>query len=154
MSEEDEWIKSLKVPGMALPALRDLRIQFMALIEFDILLGPVVYINELRSGSSYIKKLRRYETLSEVYAGLARSPQHTVSTLEEDISVFRRADDKEVDLVTVFLISCLPNSDLEPVKELGQKALHNSKGNFFCAFFISASNNMYTVLKLCCGDDS
>lgn len=129
MSEEDEWIKSLKIPGMALPALRDLRIQFVALIEFDIMLGPVVYINELRSGSSYIKKLRRYETLSEVYAGLARSPQHTVSTLEEDISVFRRNNDKEVDLVTVFLISCLPKSDLEPIKELGQKALFNSKGS-------------------------
>lgn len=129
MSEEDEWIKVLRIPGMALPALRDLRIQFLALIEFDIMLGPVVFINELKSGSSYIKKLRQYETLSEVYAGLARSPQHTVSTLEEDISVFRYEADGGVDLTSVLLISCLPNSDLEPVRELGQKALFNSKAN-------------------------
>ncbi|MHA2098612.1 MAG: hypothetical protein ACW99A_07985 [Candidatus Kariarchaeaceae archaeon] len=129
MSEDDEWVKTLKIPGMALPALRDLRIQFIALIEFDIMLGPVMFINELRSGSSYIKKLRQYETLSEVYAGLARSPQHTVSTLEEDVSVFRYDVDDEVDLTSVFLISCLPDSNLEPVRELGQKALFNSKAD-------------------------
>lgn len=129
MSDEEEWVKTFKIPGMALPALRDLRIQFIALIEFDIMLGPVVFINELRSGSSYIKKLRQYETLSEVYAGLARSPQHTVSTLEEDIAVFRYEADDGIDLTSVFLISCLPDSNLEPVRELGQKALFNSKGN-------------------------
>ena len=129
MDQDDEWVRELAIPGIALPGLRALRIQFIALIEFDLMLGPVVYINELNKGSSYVEKLTNYQTLSEVYAGVARSPQHTLSTLEEDIAVFRRTAEGQTDITTVFFISCLPNTDLEPIRELGQKALFRSKGN-------------------------
>ncbi|MHA2170553.1 MAG: hypothetical protein ACXAB7_11725 [Candidatus Kariarchaeaceae archaeon] len=128
MSEDEEWVRSLDIPGLALPGLRDLRIQFIALLEFDLLLGAVVHINELSRGSSYIKKLQNWHTLSEVYAGVARSPQHTIQTLEEDIAVFRTPQDGETDTVNVLLISCLPDTNLEPVRELGQKALFRAKG--------------------------
>ncbi|MDH5402083.1 MAG: hypothetical protein OEY49_06295, partial [Candidatus Heimdallarchaeota archaeon] len=70
--DDDGKAKHLKIPGIALPNLRDMKIQFIGLIEFDLFLGPVVHLNEISRGSSYIDKLRNYQTLSEVYAGLAR----------------------------------------------------------------------------------
>ncbi|MHA2251996.1 MAG: hypothetical protein ACXAD7_16655 [Candidatus Kariarchaeaceae archaeon] len=127
MSDE-EWVRTLSIPGIALPGLRDLRILFVALLEFDLLLGPVAYSNEISRGSSFIKKLLSQHTLSEAYAGVARSPQHQFKTREEDIVVFRYEPEGEIDRVNVLLISCMPNSDLEPVTELGQKAMFRAKG--------------------------
>ncbi len=127
MSDE-EWVRNLDIPAMALPGLRDLRIQFVALLVFDLKLGPVAYINEISRGSSYIKKLKSHQTLSEVYAGVANSPQYALSTLEEDIAVFRYQPKGMTDIKTVFFISCIPNSELEPIRKLGRKALFNAKG--------------------------
>ncbi|MCY3412928.1 MAG: hypothetical protein INQ03_14920 [Candidatus Heimdallarchaeota archaeon] len=131
---EDDWIseektRNLSIPGIALPGLRDLKIQFVALIEFDLFLGPVVYINELSRGSSYINKLRDHQTISEVYAGVARADVETTTTLEDLIAIFRFDQEGTADVTTVLLISCIPGADLDPVKELGSVALFRSKGD-------------------------
>lgn len=127
--DDDTKARDLVIPGMALPGLRDLKIQFVALLIFDLFLGPIVYINELSRGSSYIQKLKDYQTLSEVYAGVARAEVDTLTTLEDSIAVFRYVPEGNTDITTVFFISCLPDADLSPVRKIGSKVLSRSRGD-------------------------
>lgn len=124
--EDDTKAKELPIPGMALPGLRDLRVQFVSLIVFDLFLGPIVYINEIQKGSTYIKKLRDLQTISEVYAGVARSDVDTLTTHEDIIAVFRIHPKSDADITHVLLISCIPGTEMDPIREIGRKALMRS----------------------------
>ncbi len=128
---EDEKIRNLSIPGIALPGLRDLKIQFIALIYFDLFLGPVVYINEIQRGSSFITKLKDQRTISEVYAGVADVDVDELSNIDDNIAVFRYIVKKEnaEDVKTILLISCLAGTDLDLVKELGKNALPRARGD-------------------------
>lgn len=134
---EDGWIseekvRALHLPGIALPGLRDLKIQFIALIYFDLFLGPVVYINEIQRGSSFISKLRDQRTISEVYAGVADVEVDELSNIDDSIAVFRYVHEKQEhasEVKTILLISCIPGTDLYQVKELGKNALFKAKGD-------------------------
>ncbi|MHA2503633.1 MAG: hypothetical protein ACXAE3_12275 [Candidatus Kariarchaeaceae archaeon] len=127
--EEDEKSMELVIPGVILPGFRDLRIQFIALIVFDLYLGPVVYLNEISKGSSYISKLRDYQTVSEVYAGVARADVDILTNPDDIIAVFRREHEDNPELSNVLLISCIPGSDMDPIKRIGGRALMRSRGD-------------------------
>lgn len=133
-SKDDSWIddektRPLSLPGIALPGLRDLRIQFIALLEFDLFLGPVVHYNEIQRGSSYIARLLDHQRISETYAGVADTDVDELTTLEDSIAVFRFKHDEKAQYYTVLLISCIRGTDLDQVNELGKNALFKSKGN-------------------------
>ena len=58
LNADDDWIseektRSLSIPGIALPGLRDLKIQFVAILQFDLFLGPIVFLNEISTESSF-----------------------------------------------------------------------------------------------------
>jgi len=127
--EDDDKGKFLPIPGMALPGLRDLRVQFVAVIEFDIFMGPVVHLNEISKGSSYIKKLKNYQTVSEVYAGYARADVDIFTTPEDIIAVFRYEHEEQTDITTILMISCIPETDMEPIRIIGSRALNRARGD-------------------------
>ncbi len=132
MSEDwfdEEKLKKLNLPGVILPGLRDLKIYFIAFIEFDLFLGPVVYYKELRKGSQYIKKLSNSRTIAEIYGGLARSDLDRISNPVEDVYVFpyEKIVDN-VETVSVLLISLIKNSDPNPIISMGSRVIQLSKG--------------------------
>ncbi len=126
---EEEKTLDLMIPGIALPGLRDLKILFIAIIVWDTFLGPVTSVKEISRGSSYISKIKDHRTIAEVYAGVARSDLETLTQLEDEIVVSRYLPEGKEDVTTVLLISCIPGSDLDPVRELGSAALVRSQGD-------------------------
>lgn len=136
MAEIDEWdeekFTELEIPPFTLPALRDFGIHFIALIEFDLFMGPVVYLKEIKTGSTFINQLYDIRKLSEVYAGLARTNLDNIGVNAklqgEQIAVARFDPNGDEDITSVLLISCLPDANLTDVQALAEKTITRAGG--------------------------
>jgi hypothetical protein len=136
MSDVDDWdeekFTELEIPLLALPVLRDLGIHFIALIEFDLFLGPVVTLKEIRPGSTFIHQLYDIRKLSEVYAGLARTNLDSIGIADkfqgEQIAVARIDPGGDEDITSVILISCQLDKNVEEVQDLADRIIQKSGG--------------------------
>ena len=135
MSEnwDDRKYMTVELSSFTLPVLRDFGVYFIAMIEFDIFLGPVVTLTEIMQGSTFISQLKNSRQLSEVYAGVARTNLNEITvddkTKTEKIAVSRITPDSEEDLVTVLLISVNDDRYLDEVKKLGEIIIQKSGGS-------------------------
>ncbi len=132
MSDElvSEMYKDFNIPNYFVPVFRDMGINFICFIEFDIEIGQVVYISEIKTGSEYINEIRNIGKLSQVYAGVAENniDEFSVSDLEK-IVVARLDVETETyaQTVSVLLVSCLPTSETSEIQKIAQSTLTKSK---------------------------
>ncbi|MHA1866220.1 MAG: hypothetical protein ACTSVB_03140 [Candidatus Heimdallarchaeaceae archaeon] len=127
MDLEDKY-NELQVSPFNIPFLRDLGIKVVAIVNFDILFGPVCFLKEL-SSSSFGKKLKKVDTLAELYTGFARTDIDVITTLDEKVIVSSYTEKLETSEVTSLLfLVCVPSADTEKLVQYCRSLTKRIKG--------------------------
>lgn len=125
----DEKINDLPLKIFSLPIFRDYGIYFIALLKFDMFLGPVLYYKEIMPGSSYLGNLLNIQQLAEVYAGLANNNIRTLTISErEKVVVGRIHDDEDMESSILLLVGTLSTENTTLLEESVQTALRLAEG--------------------------
>ncbi|MHA1685003.1 MAG: hypothetical protein ACTSYD_01215 [Candidatus Heimdallarchaeaceae archaeon] len=129
MSEESRYYL-LKISPFHLPFLRDLGIKAVAMITFDLMYGPVAYINEL-SRSNFVLKLKDKSSLGELYAGFARTGIDIITIMDEQIVVanYTVSVDEETESNTILLFVCVPSANLEKISQYARSLAERTRGD-------------------------
>ncbi|MCK5046401.1 MAG: hypothetical protein KAS22_07465 [Candidatus Heimdallarchaeota archaeon] len=132
MSNEEEHIKELEISTFSKPILREMGVKAVFLVTFDIILGPIAYINKLtQENSEYLEFLKSLAHLGEFYTGISHAQIDKVTTRTgEELIVgraIRKVNKTEFIDVAVALVDYLEYQD-EIVKML-KFAVRTSYGN-------------------------
>ncbi|MCK5185290.1 MAG: hypothetical protein KAQ95_13350, partial [Candidatus Heimdallarchaeota archaeon] len=122
MSNEEEHIKELEISTFSKPILREMGVKAVFLVTFDIILGPIAYINKLtQEKSEYLDFLKSLAHLGEFYTGISHAQIDKVTTRTgEELIVgraIRKVNKTEFIDVAVALVDYLEYQD-EIVKML------------------------------------
>lgn len=129
MTEESRYYE-LYISPFHIPFLRDLGIKAVAIIAFDIMYGPVAYINEF-SRSNFVSKLKNRDSLGEFYAGFARTGIDIITIMDEQIVVanYSIPVDEYTETNTILLFVCIPSANLEKISRYARSLAERTKGN-------------------------
>ncbi len=125
----DEKINDLPIKIFSLPVFRDYGVYFIALLKFDMFLGPVVYYKEIMPGSEYLGNLLNIRRMAEVYAGLAENSIRKVTISDREIVLVGRIiENEDMESTTLLLVSVLPSDQTNTLENAVQSALNSSAG--------------------------
>ena len=129
---KDEKILGLPVPAFSLPLFRDQGIIFLALLSFDIFLGPVVNYKEIVPVSEFVYQLKDSRRLSELYAGIAENNMTTLSISDkENVAIaryFHQSSDAAT-IVSILLVGTLPTVDVNRIQQVAQNTINRTQAN-------------------------
>ncbi len=126
----DEKINDLPLRIFSLPIFRDYGIYFIAILKFDMFLGPVLYYKEIKQGSEYLGNLLNIRRMAEVYAGLAENSIRQLTISDREVVLIGRIIEKEdMESTTLLLVSMLPSDKTKLLENAVQSALLSSGGS-------------------------
>jgi hypothetical protein len=132
MPPKKEFIKDLEISTFSKPILKEMGVKALLLLTFDIILGPIAYINKLTNEKiEYLDFLDDLARLGEFYTGIARAQIDKVTTRTKDELIVARATRKVNETEFIDLAVALVD-DLEyqdEILKLVKFAVRTSYGN-------------------------
>jgi hypothetical protein len=133
MASKEEFIKTLEISTFSKPILKEMGIKAIFLVNFDIILGPIAYINKLTSEKiAYLEFLQDLAHLGEFYTGISHAQIDKVTTRTGEEMLVGRATRKvnEIELIdiAVALVETTTEYQKEIIKML-KFAIRTSYGN-------------------------
>ncbi len=127
----NEKINELPVSIFSRPFFRDFGLYFLALIKFDMFLGPVLYYHETSKGSEYIQNLLDIRRLAEIYAGFENNTIKVVTINDREIVLVSRLleEHEGMETTTLFLVGIMKNDNLDEIGKAVQLSLNKSGGD-------------------------
>ncbi len=102
----------------------------IALVKFDLVIGPQVWKLEIMRGSRLIKQLENPVTLAEVYMGYARTDVEILELLNEKVVLARHyGDAAETDTPSLLFVSCIKTAKIDRVRSLAGVLMHKTKAD-------------------------
>ncbi|MHA1367595.1 MAG: hypothetical protein ACTSP5_14455, partial [Candidatus Heimdallarchaeota archaeon] len=81
MASKEEFIKPLEISTFSKPILKEMGVKAIFLVNFDIILGPIAYINKLTTEKiDYLEFLQDLAHLGEFYTGISHAQIDKVTT--------------------------------------------------------------------------
>ncbi len=126
--QNNEKYYELSISPFNIPFLRDLGIKTVALITFDIIYGPVCYIKEL-SKTVFGNRLKKVDSLAEIYAGFARTDVDVITSLDEKIVLSSyTVKNEQVDTTSILLFICISDADTKTLTNYCRSLNERAKG--------------------------
>ncbi len=132
MSDKKEFIKDLEISTFAKPILKDMGVKAIFLLTFDIILGPIAYINKLTTEKSeYMEFLEDLAHLGEFYTGISHAQIDKVTTRTGEEMIVGRATRKvnEVELIDVAVAQVDSLEFQEEILKLLKFSVRTAYGN-------------------------
>ncbi|MFW9922921.1 MAG: hypothetical protein ACFFDW_06480 [Candidatus Thorarchaeota archaeon] len=104
MPSREDYIKKLEITTFSKPILREMGIKAIFLVTFDIILGPIAYLNKLTPERiEYLEFLEDLAHLGEFYTGISHAQIDKVTTRTGEEMIVSRATRKvnEVELIDI-----------------------------------------------------
>ncbi len=104
MPMKEDFIKELEISTFSKPILKEMGIKAIFLVTFDIILGPITYINKLTpEKSEYLEFLENLAHLGEFYTGISHAQIDKVTTRTGEEMIVGRATRKvnETELIDI-----------------------------------------------------
>lgn len=104
MASKEEFIKPLEISTFSKPILKEMGVKAILLVNFDIILGPIAYINKLTSEKiDYLEFLQDLAHLGEFYTGISHAQIDKVTTRTGEEMLVGRATRKinETELIDI-----------------------------------------------------
>ncbi|MHA1303178.1 MAG: hypothetical protein ACTSPI_05700, partial [Candidatus Heimdallarchaeaceae archaeon] len=126
--QKDKY-REMEISPFNIPFLRDLGIKVVSMITFDIIYGPICYLKQL-SNSAFGNRLKKVESLAEIYAGFARTDFDVITSLDEKIvvsSYIEKTENSEQTVIMLFI--CVPTADTDKLMKYSRSLIERTKGN-------------------------
>ncbi|MBD3191879.1 MAG: hypothetical protein GF308_14625 [Candidatus Heimdallarchaeota archaeon] len=92
MANKKEFIKPLELSTLVKPTLKQMGLDAILLVTFDIIIGPVAYVHKFRKKKSeYLDFLQDLSHLGEFYTGIAHAQIEKITTNTEEELLISRA---------------------------------------------------------------
>ncbi len=104
MSNIEDFTKELEISTFSKPILKEMGIKSIFLVTFDIILGPIAYVNTLTpEKSEYLEFLENLAHLGEFYTGISHAQIDKVTTRTGEEMIVGRATRKvnEMELIDI-----------------------------------------------------
>ena len=113
-------------------ALREIGVLMIAIVNFDLVVGPQSLVFEVVRGSKFLRQIENPVTLSEIYTGYARTDVENLELVNEKVVLARHfnKDSKQTDTPTLLFISCLKTADIEKVSRIARTLLLKTDGHY------------------------
>ncbi len=132
MSAKEEHIKDLEISTFSKPILREMRVKAIFLVTFDIILGPIAYINKLTpEKSEYLEFLKSLAHLGEFYTGISHAQIDKVTTRTGEELIVGRAIRKvnETEFIDIAVALVESTEYQEEIVKMLKFAIRTSYGN-------------------------
>ena len=116
MSNKEDFIKELEISTFSKPILQEMGVKAIFLVTFDIILGPIAYINKLTTEKiEYLEFLQDLAHLGEFYTGISHAQIDKVTTRSGEEMIVgrstRKVNETELIDVAVALVESLEYQD-------------------------------------------
>ncbi|NHJ85351.1 MAG: hypothetical protein FK734_07800 [Asgard group archaeon] len=104
MPKEDEFIQPLEISTFSKPILKEMGVDAIFLVTFDIILGPIAHINKLTTETiEYLEFLKDLAHLGEFYTGISHAQIDKVTTRTGEELIIGRSTRKvnEIELIDI-----------------------------------------------------
>jgi hypothetical protein len=102
MIKKTEFIKDLGISTFSKPILRELGVEAIMLVTFDVVLGPIAYITRITNKNiEYLKFLEDIAHMGEFYTGISHAQIEKVTTITDEVMIIGRAKRKVNELETI-----------------------------------------------------
>ncbi|NHJ49717.1 MAG: hypothetical protein FK733_18140 [Asgard group archaeon] len=132
MASKKEFIKELEVSTFSKPILKEMGVKAIFLVTFDIILGPIAYINKLTNEKiEYLEFIEDLAHLGEFYTGISHAQIDKVTTRTGEEMIVGRATRKvnETSFIDV-AVALVENLEYqEEILKMLKFAVRTSYGN-------------------------
>lgn len=132
MPMKEDFLKELEISTFSKPILKEMGVKAILLVTFDIILGPIAYINKLTpEKSEYLEFLQNLAHLGEFYTGISHAQIDKVTTRTGEELIVGRVTRKvnETELIDI-AVALVESTDFHnEIVKLLKFAVRTSYGN-------------------------
>ncbi|NHJ05609.1 MAG: hypothetical protein EAX90_12355 [Candidatus Heimdallarchaeota archaeon] len=132
MSKMEDFIKELDISTFSKPILKEMGVKALFLVTFDIILGPIAYMNKLTTEKiEYLEFLQDLAHLGEFYTGISHAQIDKVTTRTGEEMIVGRATRKvnEIELIDVAVALVESLEYQEDILKMLKFAVRTAYGN-------------------------